>query len=231
MQEESIADHLDPVERETPVDRSRRPDGSRIDPSLRGADEAPFREVLKETVEALESSGVPYALIGGLASTGWGRPRWTHDIDILVRPDDALRALQALARGGFTTEQTDETWLFKGFKNRVMVDIIFCSTGGFHLDGEMLDRAPILDFQGQKIRVVPPEDLLIMKAVVHDERGPRHWHDALGIIRGAELDWDYLERRALKAPRRVLSLLLYAQSIDLLVPQGVVRRLFGRIYD
>jgi hypothetical protein len=231
MCEESIAERAVPLELETPVERSRRPDGSVIDPSLRGADEVAFREVLKETVEVLEKARVPYALIGGLASTGWGRPRWTHDIDVLVRHEDALRALHALARSGFTTEQTDETWLFKGFKDRVMVDIIFCSTGGFHLDAEMLDRAPMLDFQGQRIRVVPAEDLLIMKAVVHDERGPRHWHDALGIIRGADLDWDYLERRALKAPRRVLSLLLYAQSIDLLVPQAVVRRLFSRIYD
>jgi Uncharacterised nucleotidyltransferase len=231
MREESIAEQSDPTDLEAPVARSRRPDGSRIDPSLRGADEAAFRDVLKETVEVLEEAGVPYALIGGLASTGWGRPRWTHDIDVLVRPEDACRALHALARSGFTTEQTDENWLFKGFKDRVMVDIIFCSTGGFHLDAEMLDRAPIRDFQGQRIRVVPPEDLLIMKAVVHSERGPRHWHDALGIISGAELDWDYLERRALKAPRRVLSLLLYAQSIDLLVPPGVLRRLFSRIYD
>ena len=112
-----------------------------------------------------------------------------------------------------------------------MVDIIFCSTGGFHLDAEMLDRAPRLDFQGQRIRVVPAEDLLIMKAVVHDERGPRHWHDALGIIRGADLDWDYLERRALKAPRRVLSLLLYAQSNDLGVPVKPVRALFEAIFE
>jgi hypothetical protein len=70
-----------------------------------------------------------------------------------------------------------------------------------------------------------------MKAVVHDEEGPRHWHDALGIIMGTNLDWDYLERRASRAPRRVLSLLLYAHSIDLSVPNGVIRRLFAKVYE
>ncbi|MGH9323807.1 MAG: nucleotidyltransferase [Vicinamibacteria bacterium] len=229
--DESSTERRAALEADPPPDRTRRPDGSAIDPHLRGADEFGFREVLKETVDVLEEARLPYALIGGLASTGWGRPRWTHDIDVFVRREDALRVLEALGARGFETEQTDATWLFKAFKDRVMVDIIFCSTGGFYLDAEMLDRAAKRDFQGQLVRVVPPEDLLIMKAVVHDERGPRHWHDALGIIMGTDLDWDYLERRALRAPRRVLSLLLYAQSIDLTVPPGVIRRLFSRIYD
>jgi predicted nucleotidyltransferase len=213
------------------VGPSRRPDGSAIDPSFRGADEREFREVLKETVAALEENSIPYAIIGGLASTGFGRPRWTHDIDLFVRPEDAPRVLEALARKGFDTERTDVTWLFKAFKHQVLVDVIFFSTGGFYLDEEMLQRAETREMHGQCVRMVPPEDLLIMKAVVHDERGPRHWHDALGIIMGSKLDWDYLERRAYRAPRRVLSLLLYAHSIDLLVPNGVIRRLFERIYE
>lgn len=214
-----------------PVRRDRRDDGSYIEPHLRGADAAAFREVLAETVRALEQENLDYALIGGLASTGLGRPRWTHDIDLLVRPDEAHKVLQALEARGFETEETDATWLFKAFKRSVLVDVIFRSTGGFYLDEEMLERAQKREFQGQLAKVVPPEDLLIMKAVVHDENGPRHWHDALGIVMGSDLDWEYLERRARRAPRRVLSLLIYAQSIDLLVPNAVIRRLFERAYD
>ena len=47
----------------------------------------------------------------------------------------------------------------------------------------------------------------------------------------SDLDWDYLERRARRAPRRVLSLLIYAQSIDLFVPNRVIRSLFEAAYD
>lgn len=197
---------------------------------LKGADEPPFFEVLADTVSALHGAEVPYALIGGIASTGYGRPRWTHDIDVLVRPEDADRALTALAAAGFVTERTDARWIFKGFKEKVMVDVIFRSTGGIYLDAEMLQRAVVREYQGRQMRFVSPEDLLIMKAVVHDENGPRHWHDALGLIAGVHIDWDYLLKRAHRAPRRVLSLLIYAHSLDLLVPNRVIRGLFEQVY-
>jgi hypothetical protein len=202
-----------------------------VEEDLRGADDLAFAEVLAETVDALEAATIPYALIGGIASSGLGRPRWTHDIDVFVKPQDAERALDSLAARGFRTEKTDPRWLLKAFKQDVMVDIIFRSTGGFHLDEEMLQRSVRGEFLGHSVRFIPPEDLLIMKAVVHDEGNPRHWHDALGIIAGAELDWDYLLRRAMRAPRRVLSLLLYAHSSDLAVPNRVVRALFDRVYE
>jgi hypothetical protein len=40
-----------------------------------------------------------------------------------------------------------------------------------------------------------------------------------------ELDWDYLLKRARRGPRRVLGLLLYAQSLDLLVPDKAIKSL------
>ena len=46
-----------------------------------------------------------------------------------------------------------------------------------------------------------------------------------------DLDWNYLLRRARKAPRRVLSLLVYAHSLDMAVPNYVVRTLFQEIYE
>jgi hypothetical protein len=68
--------------------------------------------------------------------------------------------------------------------------------------------------------------------MIHDEDTPRHWYDALGILANAtseEIDWDYLLFRARQGPRRVLSLLLYAQSCDLVVPTGVVSALYEQI--
>jgi hypothetical protein len=233
MTAEALEDELD-IPNERGLSRPKlttRPDGSLIEAGLRGADDSAFPMVLGDTIEALDHAEVPYVLIGGIASIGFGRPRWTHDIDVFVKPEDAERAMLSLGAHGFETERTDERWLFKGFKREVLVDIIFRSTGGFHLDQEMLDRAVRREFQGHLVRLIPPEDLLIMKAVVHDEAGPRHWHDALGIIAGCpSLDWDYLLRRAERAPRRVLSLLIYAHSLDMLVPNQVIRRLFEKIY-
>jgi predicted nucleotidyltransferase len=189
-------------------------------------DEPTFLRVAGEAIAAVERGSIPYAFIGGIASALHGRPRWTHDVDLFVRPEDAGRALDALAEGGFATQRTDDFWLYKGIKDGVLVDVIFRSTGDFYLDDEMLERSSIEEFKGLRLRVVAPEDLVVIKAVVHDEKTPRHWFDALGIIARAELDWDYLVRRARRAARRVASLLLYAQSNDLPVPPRAVRELF-----
>ena len=193
-------------------------------------DQKTMAKVLGEVGAILEEAQIPYAVIGGIASAGFGRPRWTKDIDVMVRPEDAEAALAAFDKHDFRTEMTDHRWLYKAFKYDVLVDVIFRSTGGIFLDQEMLDRVKETRLQGSKVRVVPPEDLLVMKAVVHDEGGPRHWHDALGLIAGGHLDWEYLQSRALRAPRRVLSLLVYAHSLDLYVPNEAIRFLFEHLY-
>lgn len=203
----------------------------RSEEDLRCTQNGAFRQVLGEALAALGCGGLNYVLMGGIASTGLGRPRWTHDIDVFVRPAEAEAALEALAQAGFETERTDASWLYKGFKDGVLVDLIFRSTGGFYLDDEMIARSVEREFMGHRVRLIAPEDLLVIKAAVHDEGGPRHWHDALGVIGVNELDWDYLLRRARQAPRRVLSLLVYAHSLDMAVPNHVVRTLFREIYE
>ncbi|MDQ4068807.1 MAG: nucleotidyltransferase family protein [Actinomycetota bacterium] len=201
-------------------------------PEGREVDEGRFLAVLRDAIGALEDKDIPYLLMGGLSSATFGRPRGTNDIDVFVRPESARLTLEALASAGFTTEETDPLWLFKGFKDDILVDIIFRSTGDIYLDDEMLAHARIVDVQGCAARVIAPEDLLIIKALTADEHIPHHWHDALGVITGSELDWDYLVSRARRhGARRVLSLLLYAQSNDLGVPVKPVRALFDSIFE
>jgi predicted nucleotidyltransferase len=194
-------------------------------------DEPVFLEVLREVVETLERAEIPFLVIGGVASAVWGRPRYTQDIDIMVRPHDAKRALETLEEAGFATQETFEHWLYKGLKDGVIVDVLFQSSGGIYLDEEMLERRVVREFDGIKLPLSSAEDLIVMKAVAHEEATPRYWHDALSIIGRAELDWDYLLKRARMRARRILSLLLYAQSNDLVVPDRVVRELFETVHD
>jgi predicted nucleotidyltransferase len=185
----------------------------------------PLTQVMGDAVRALEKDGIDYVLIGGQASALLGRPRCSSDIDILVTPEQAPLALEAFGRAGFRTEKVNPHWLFKAFRSDVLVDLLFKVRGEIYLDAEMLRRSTIHRFRGVKVRVVPPEDLIVMKAIVHDEETPRHWGDALAILSAAELDWEYLLFRSRRAPRRMLSFLCYAISVDRVVPQGVLRRL------
>jgi len=184
-----------------------------------------------DTVEALAAAEVPYLLIGGLSASAFARPRITDDIDVFVRPDMARKVLHALAAAGFETEETDDRWLFKAFKRGVLVDVIFRSSGDVYLDDEMLERADMQEHWGVTAPLISPEDLLVIKAVATTEHGSHHWYDALAVIARCPLDWAYLMRRARQAgPRRVLSLLLYAESNDLAVPAEVIEALFEVVH-
>lgn len=189
-----------------------------------------FNHTLFAALDAMEERNIPYALIGGIAASGLGRPRSTHDIDIFVRPEDAEAALQALDRKGFEIERTDPRWLFKGWMDDMMVDIIFKSSGDIYFDDEMYQRAKLIPYHGRNIRAVSPEDLVIIKAAVHSEVGPHHWHDALAILSHATLDWQYLLKRARRATRRILALLVYAQSNDIWIPNTVINDLYLNIF-
>jgi predicted nucleotidyltransferase len=188
-------------------------------------------EVLSEAVQAFEKEAIDYVLIGGQASALLGRPRCSSDVDLFVTPEDAPMALDALARIGFQTERINPHWLFKAFRRDVLVDLLFKARGEIYLDEEMLRRSTIRRFRGTQVRVVPPEDLIVMKAIVHDEETPRHWGDALAILPVNDLDWDYFLIRAQRAPRRMLSFLCYASSVDLAVPKDVMRRLGETVFD
>jgi predicted nucleotidyltransferase len=189
------------------------------------ADADAIRAVLREVAESLDASKIPYVVIGGMASALLGRPRCSSDIDLLVKPQDAGRALGVLGEAGFTTEQTNPHWLYKAFRDGVLVDLLFKVKGDIYLDDEMLARAPRHELDGQTLRLVPPEALIVMKALVHDEETPRHWYDALGLIANGPLDWEYLLRQSRKGPQRVLSLLVYASSMGLPIPREAIRQL------
>ena len=198
---------------------------------LKESDTETFYRVFDEAIAALDQRRVPYLVGGGIAAKALGRERVTHDIDFFMKPADAPLALEALDQMGFQTEMTNPKWLFKAFKEDVMVDIIFASTGEIRVDERMMEHSRIADFAGRRVRTLPPEDLLTMKLMIVDEDVPRHWHDALGVIRWAEIDWEYLLSRARYGPRRMLSLLLFAQSMDLQVPNSVIQRLYHFLFE
>jgi predicted nucleotidyltransferase len=211
-------------------DELKRPTGAPGPLERRPADVDAFRRVLVDALAAAESTGVPFLVGGGVAASTLGRPRWSNDVDLVVSPDDACAVLDALADAGFETERTFPRWLFKGVKEGVLVDVMFTLMDRIHLDREMLEHAVERSFLGVPLRVVGPEDLVVIKAVSHAEHSPRHWWDAIGILAASQLDWEYLLERARYGPRRVLSLLVHADADDVLVPRDVIERLHALAY-
>ena len=186
--------------------------------------------VLDETVDVLRRADITFLVMGGLATSILGRDRRVTDIDLFLRDRDVEAALAALRTAGFETLVVSPNWLAKAFKDDVLVDLISRSTHDIGLSDEILERAVEVDVHGRRLPVVSAEDLIVMKAVATGEDTARYWHDALSVLGRPDLDWEYLTRRGKQhGARRLLSLLFFAQSMDLLVPEAVVTELLEAI--
>ena len=54
-------------------------------------------DLVARVTQALDRSGVPYMLTGSLASSFYGEPRSTRDLDVVIDPTP--EGLEAAARG------------------------------------------------------------------------------------------------------------------------------------
>ena len=189
-------------------------------------EEARLLAVLDDAVAAFRGSGISFLLMGSIATSAMGRRRAVTDIDVFVRDHDVGAALAALDGAGFETMVVSKNWLAKAFKDEVLVDVISRSTHDITLTDEILAQAVEIDVAGRSLPAVSAEDLVVMKAVATSEDTSRYWFDALGLLGRPDLDWGYLARRAKQhGARRVLSLLFFARSIDLIVPDEILDEL------
>ena len=63
----------------------------------------PEEEALHAVAEALDALGVPYMVTGSVAASYHGRPRATHDTDVVIDPTPSQldELVRRLSEGGF----------------------------------------------------------------------------------------------------------------------------------
>ena len=151
---------------------------------------------LKRSAGALREAGIPFMLGGGLACWVRGGPESDHDLDLMVKPEDAKQALATLAAIGLRPEKPSEGWLYKAFdENDVMVDIIF-SPVGVAITDEVLARAEMLEVEAQPMLVMTLDDVLVTKLLAMDENS-LDYKPVLQIARSLreQVDWDDVRGR------------------------------------
>jgi hypothetical protein len=186
------------------------------------ADEVPFDELvdtLKTAVAALRDHNVPYLLGGGLAIWARGGPERDHDLDFMVKEEDADRALQALIDARMEPEKPPEGWLYKAYdKNGVMVDVIFRPTENPVTD-EMLERGEMLEVMAIKVHVMSPEDVFVSKLLALREH-ELEYDSLIEMTRAVreQIDWDAVRERTAQSPfaRAFFTL---AEGLELIEPQ------------
>jgi putative nucleotidyltransferase-like protein len=162
-----------------------------------------FEELLgamKKAGGALQQAGVPYVLGGGLACWARGGPRTEHDVDFLVKPEDAERAQNALARAGLRTEKPPEGWLLKAHDGDVLIDLIYEPQGG-PVDDGTFERAEELEVHAMRMNVAALEDVLVQKLLALKEQEP-DYSSVLELARALreQVNWEEVRDRTRESP-------------------------------
>lgn len=178
----------------------------------------PIIGVLCNVVSFLEEVGIDYMLIGGYALPFYGMVRATVDIDIaiLIRNETQFETFRRLA------EDVGFTFTFGSFcepecifiDREIGLEIEFwMRLDGVEWNEETLARRRRKKTNGFEIWVISPEDFIVNK-LARPDRGVQDERDVKSVLVRLHdnLDWDYLERRALKAG--IMSLLKTIDEIE-----------------
>jgi hypothetical protein len=154
-----------------------------------------MRETLKQVAAALRDAEIPFVLGGGFAAWANGAPPSDHDLDLMLKPEDADRALEALGEAGLRTEKPPEEWLYKAWDGDILVDLIF-RPQGYEIDDDVIERSPFANVEAVRMRVMTPSDLLVSKLLALRE----HEVDYDGVLEVArslreQIDWDDVRAR------------------------------------
>jgi hypothetical protein len=166
--------------------------------------EATFEELIeamKAGAGVLQESGIPFVLGGGLAAWARGGPKTEHDVDFLLRSEDAEAALAAFEQAGWKTERPPEGWLYKVWhENGGLVDLIFNPSGGPITD-EIIERAVVLEVMALRIPVFSLEEVLTSKLLALTEQEP-DFGSVLELARALreQIDWEAVRKRTEASP-------------------------------
>ncbi|MFC2074761.1 DUF6036 family nucleotidyltransferase [Bdellovibrionota bacterium] len=162
-------------------------------------------EVLRDVVSRFESAEIDYFLIGSLASMYYGKPRFTNDIDLVVKikpsnikqfeklfpiedyycpPFEVLR--DEVVRGG--------SFNLIHHESGIKVDIVVLKQTEFY-DFEYKRRKKVKLTADFEAYIASPEDIIIKKLDFYREGGSeKHLDDIREIVASVDIDLVYLDK-------------------------------------
>lgn len=162
----------------------------------------PEIETLIEIAKVLDRLKIPYYVSGGYAVSIYGRPRFTADLDIIIKMSmaesgDFAKRMEKL----FPTGYVDKDQIDNALKNYGEFNIIDPETG-LKIDffvpkqGEFekscFEMAKTKDV-GYRVKFTSPENLIISKLIWYRESlSTRHLEDIEGVLAASKINQKYL---------------------------------------
>ena len=166
-------------------------------------------ELLTYTTGVLERLGIPYAVVGSMASSYFGEARLTNDVDILadVGPQHVRGLIEAFPpEVYYVSEDAVRSAIVHRSQFNIIhpdaglkVDVMLSGTSDY--DRQRLDRRVSGQPQGASSPsfFASPEDVIVKKLEFHLEGGSdKHIRDIAGMLKAssASIDRGYVEQHA-----------------------------------
>ena len=147
------------------------------------------RERLRRAVAALETAGIPYALVGGNAVAAWvsrvdeAAVRNTQDVDILLRRADLPAAKVAMAHSGFVYRHAASLDMFLDGPDAKARDAVHLVFAGEKVRSDAISASPdVTDSEAtESFRLVTLEALVRMKLASFRDKHRTHLRDLIEV--------------------------------------------------
>ena len=164
--------------------------------------EPDLQRTVRAVVSALAALRIPFHVTGGLASSYYGEPRFTQDIDLVVKLDasqgESLTErlhTEFLVEPDVLQDAVRRGRMFQALHRTTFVKVDFHV--GERIEGE-LERSRVRSvFEGLSVPIVAKEDAILSKLVWILEGSGKSRQDVLGMLLDPEpVDIDFVRRRA-----------------------------------
>ncbi|NNC79169.1 MAG: hypothetical protein HKN94_03355 [Acidimicrobiales bacterium] len=172
----------------------------------------------------LDALGIDYAVGGSVASSFYGEPRSTLDVDIAVRGDESsLQRLVDDAQAEFYVPKdlaeraitTRDSFNLLHNESGVKVDVFVL--GEALLDRRQVDRRIRMELDAGHLWVTSPEDIVLRKLwwySLTDGTSERQWRDVIALMANASIDVEDVRTTAAKVGLRELVERALAEARD-----------------
>lgn len=159
---------------------------------------------LFQFLEPLDRADIPYAIVGSVASSVYGEPRATNDVDLLIQVSraDAGRLATAFPEAAFYVPPREIIEVELGRSHGGHINVMALETmmkadlyPVSPAEAEWFGRRRALEVGGRKVWFAIPEAVIIHKLRFFREGGgERHLRDIRGMLSVGGVDHALIER-------------------------------------
>ncbi len=160
-------------------------------------------DILKTVITRLDNAKIPYMITGSIAGNFYSIPRMTRDIDIIaeINLSDTKKIYELFKDDFYIDEEqitvaVKEQEMFNIIHNKAIVKVDFIMRKNSEYRRLEFSRRKYFDFEGMKIAIVSPEDLIISKLFwAKESHSEMQINDVKNLMASVEnLNYNYIKK-------------------------------------